>query len=162
MVLLEGSRDIFAKVAERIRWKGTPEKNNPRIARHMATILYRRLRISPYCKDFTQILGIKIHDPLIIHWIKKLGVIVENASGNMAKGRKDSSARNERTLYLYSEKTDQISVWTAVDRNRLRFAGFEVGDWSSATLRKLYNKITKANDVELVCADENPSCTEVF
>jgi IS1 family transposase len=53
-------------------------------------------------------------------------------------------------------------VWTAVDRNRLRFAGLEIGDGSSKTLRKFWNKITGKNDIKIVCTDGNPSYAEVF
>jgi IS1 family transposase len=45
-------------------------------------------------------------------------------------------------LYTYVKKRgDKVRIWTAVDRNRLRFAGFEVGDASSETLRKLWNNV---------------------
>jgi IS1 family transposase len=50
---------------------------------------------------------------------------------------------------LYQKKANQIRVWTAVDRNRLRFAGFEVGDASSETLRKFWSKIAKKNQMLL-------------
>jgi IS1 family transposase len=40
------------------------------------------------------------------------------------------------------KKAKQIRVWTAIDRNRLRFVEFEVGDARSETLRKFWNKIT--------------------
>jgi IS1 family transposase len=53
-------------------------------------------------------------------------------------------------------------VWTAVDRNLLRFAGFKVGDVSSKTFRKFWNKIAKTNDVEMVCTDGNLSYVEIF
>ncbi|MDR3266100.1 MAG: hypothetical protein LBT24_00825 [Tannerella sp.] len=55
-----------------------------------------------------------------------------------------------------------MRVWTAVDRNRLRFAGFKVGDASSETLRKFWKEITKSNNVEIVCSDGNPSYAEIF
>ncbi|MDR1334906.1 MAG: hypothetical protein LBJ19_01345 [Holosporaceae bacterium] len=55
-----------------------------------------------------------------------------------------------------------MRVWTAVDRNRLRFARFEVGDASSETLRRFWAKITETNEVKMVCTDGNPSYAEVF
>ncbi|MDR0580954.1 MAG: hypothetical protein LBG04_02465 [Holosporaceae bacterium] len=38
----------------------------------------------------------------------------------------------------------------------------EVGDAGSETLRKFWDKITKTNEVQMVCADENQSYVEVF
>ena len=60
------------------------------------------------------------------------------------------------------KKANQIRVWTAVDRNRLRFAGFEVDDASSKTFRKLWDKITEESDVEITCTDGNPTYAENF
>jgi IS1 family transposase len=59
-------------------------------------------------------------------------------------------------LFSYIKKR-QIKVWAAVDRNRLHFAGFEIGDASLDILRKFWNKMTKTNDLGLVCADGNLS-----
>jgi len=52
--------------------------------------------------------------------------------------------------------------WTAVDRNRLRFAGFEVGEASPKTFRKLWGTTTKTSDVEMTCTDGNPTYAKVF
>lgn len=61
-----------------------------------------------------------------------------------------------------SKKSNQIRIWTAVDRNRLRFAAFEIGHASSEIFRKFWNKIIKTNDIEMSCTDGNSSYAEVF
>jgi IS1 family transposase len=65
-------------------------------------------------------------------------------------------------LYTYVKKEDKVRIWTTVDRNRLRFAGFEVGDASSETLRKLWNNVAKTSDVKIVCTDGTPAYKELF
>jgi IS1 family transposase len=52
-------------------------------------------------------------------------------------------------------------VWTAVDRNRLCFSAFEVGDGSSGTFEKLWRKLEQ-HTIELVCTDGNWSYSEVL
>ncbi|MDR1335125.1 MAG: hypothetical protein LBJ19_02545 [Holosporaceae bacterium] len=52
-------------------------------------------------------------------------------------------------------------IISLVDRNRLRFAGFEVGDSSSDTFRRLWDKL-KAQTLNFVCTDGNPVYTEVL
>ncbi|MDR1334715.1 MAG: hypothetical protein LBJ19_00335, partial [Holosporaceae bacterium] len=35
-----------------------------------------------------QVFGVRIHDPLIIHWIKKLGIEIKNATSVVSRGEK--------------------------------------------------------------------------
>ncbi|MDR1982569.1 MAG: hypothetical protein LBQ08_02105 [Holosporaceae bacterium] len=55
-----------------------------------------------------------------------------------------------------------MRVWTAVDRSRLRFVGFEVGDASIKTLKSLWDGVSAHNEVKIVCTDGNPTYSELF
>jgi IS1 family transposase len=59
-------------------------------------------------------------------------------------------------LFTYVKKTNQIRVWTAVDRNRLCFTGFEVGSASTKAFRTFWRKITETKNIEISCTDGNP------
>jgi IS1 family transposase len=53
------------------------------------------------------------------------------------------------------------TVWTAVDRNRLRISAFEVRSGDTETFRRLWDRM-KHNVLEYVCTDGNPSYSEVL
>jgi hypothetical protein len=68
---------------------GDLREKHPKVVRSIVLYLescgFRRI-----ARILRRIFGIKIHDPLIIHWIKKLGLMVENAWQHKRE-RKDSS-----------------------------------------------------------------------
>ena len=70
------------------------------------------------------------------------------------KRRKHSNFRDGRTLYLHKKKSNKIRVWTAVDRNRLRFAAFEIGDVSGEALKKILNRLSNCF-INIICTDGN-------
>jgi IS1 family transposase len=55
-----------------------------------------------------------------------------------------------------SKKENKIGVWTAVDRNRMRFVAVEVEKGNSDALKILLKKI-KIGKVKIICADGNYS-----
>ncbi|MDR3224386.1 MAG: hypothetical protein LBT03_02285 [Holosporales bacterium] len=59
------------------------------------------------------------------------------------------------------EKTNKIRVWTVVDRNRMRFAAFEVGDGTTSTFQKLWKKM-KNKTTGTVCTEGNWSYSDVL
>jgi hypothetical protein len=64
--------------------------------------------------------------------------------------------------YIHIQKKEnRVRVWTAVDRNRLCFVSFKIGDGSISTLESLWNK-AKGSVVEIVCTDGNPVYKEYF
>jgi IS1 family transposase len=62
-------------------------------------------------------------------------------------------------LYTYVKKLNKIR--TDVDRNRLCFAGFEVGDGGAATFQKLWKRV-KIHTLKIVCTDGNWSYSDVL
>jgi hypothetical protein len=93
-----------------------------------------------------------VQDPLIIHWIKNLGLRLEELLHLLLSVKKFHCWR-WMSCTPTLKKSNQIRVGAAADRNQLHFAGFEVGNASSQVLRKLWNKIAKTNGVEIVCTD---------
>ena len=71
---------------------------------------------------------------------------------NAQRGNK--SFRNGRVVYIYKKKTNQIRVWTAVDRNRLKFADFVVGEASKEVCKSLLDKLKKCT-IDIICTDGN-------
>jgi hypothetical protein len=53
-----------------------------------------------------QIFGVRIHDPLIIHWIKKLGLEIKNATSSASKREKIPLLEMDELYTL--KKADQI------------------------------------------------------
>ena len=51
-------------------------------------------------------------------------------------------------------KTNKIRVWTAVTRNKLKFADFVVGGGSKEVCKELLNKLKECT-VDIICTDGN-------
>jgi transposase-like protein len=106
-----GKQRYFCKNCERNHVKGDVREKHPKVARYAATVLYlegcgfRRI-----ARILRRIFGIKIHDPLIIHWIKKLGLMVENAGNDMKEKEKIPLLEMDE-LYTYIKKNSTKSEY---------------------------------------------------
>ena len=54
----------------------------------------------------------------------------------------------------FKKKSNKIRVWTAVDRNALCFAAFEIGDASEQALKKILNRLSHCF-INTICTDAN-------
>jgi hypothetical protein len=62
------------------------------MGRYVAVVLYLKGNgFRRIARILRQIFGVRIHDPLIIHWIKKLGFEIRNAASLTSKREKNSS-----------------------------------------------------------------------
>ncbi len=57
---------------------------------------------------------------------------------------------------MLGKKTNQVRVWTVVDRDKLSMIDFEVGDASQKTSLELFERVYQNNKVEILCTDANP------
>ncbi|MDR0556084.1 MAG: hypothetical protein LBG20_03745 [Holosporaceae bacterium] len=74
-----GKQSYFCKNCGKNQVEGDDREKHHPVAKHIATVLYLEgCGFRCIARMLRQIFGIKIHDPLIIHWIRKLGLMVEN------------------------------------------------------------------------------------
>ena len=87
----------------------------------------------------------------VIQWIKKEAKKQESAE---LETKEETQILEMDELYTYIKKSNKIRVWTAVDRNALRFAAFEVGDASGQALKKILNELSYCF-ISTICTDAN-------
>ena len=80
-------------------------EKHPPSAKYMATVLYLEgCGFRCIARILRQIFGIRIHDPLIIHWVRKLDLKVENM--RVFSGKKEKIPLLEMDeLYTYIKKS---------------------------------------------------------
>ncbi|MDR0581184.1 MAG: hypothetical protein LBG04_03685 [Holosporaceae bacterium] len=84
--ITRGKQRYFCKNCERNRVAGDNREKHSEMERYVAMVLYlegngfRRI-----ARILRRIFGVRIHDPLIIHWIKKLGLEIKNATSAVSK-----------------------------------------------------------------------------
>jgi hypothetical protein len=99
-----GKQRYFCKACGRNHVEGDLREKHPKIAKYIAIVLYlegcgfRRI-----ARILRKILGIKIHDPLIIHWVRNLGLMVENACNDLVEKEKIPLLEMDE-LYTYIKK----------------------------------------------------------
>jgi IS1 family transposase len=59
-------------------------------------------------------------------------------------------------LPILEKKTNQIRIWTAVDRDTGELIDFEIGSADQTTALELFERIYKRHKVEILCTDANP------
>jgi len=59
-------------------------------------------------------------------------------------------------LPILERKTNQIRIWTAVDRDTGELIDFEIGSTDQTTALELFERIYKRHKVEILCTDANP------
>jgi hypothetical protein len=99
-----GKQRYFCKNCGRNHVDGDVRERHHKVVKYMAIVLYlegcgfRRI-----ARILRQIFGIKIHDPLIIHWVRKLGLMVENVCG-VPKEKEKIPILEMDELYTYIKK----------------------------------------------------------
>jgi transposase-like protein len=99
-----GKQRYFCKSCERNQVVGDNREKHSKIERYVAVVLYlegngfRRI-----ARILHQIFGVRIHDPLIIQWIKKLGFEIRSATSLASKCEKIPLLEMDE-LYTYIKK----------------------------------------------------------
>ena len=87
--ITRGKQRYFCKNCERNQVAGDNREKHSEMERYVAMVLYlegngfRRI-----ARILQQIFRVKIHDPLIIHWIKKIGIKIRNADSLASRHEK--------------------------------------------------------------------------
>jgi IS1 family transposase len=139
------------------------EKHSQRVIRAAIELYVEGNGFRRISRLLKKILDVNVCYQLVIHWIKSAAKKIDLVRSESGEQKNKVPIMEFDELFTYIKKKQiKSAVWTAVDRNRVRFAGFEVGNSSSGTLRNFWNKIIKTNIIETACTDGNPAYSEVF
>jgi transposase-like protein len=104
--ITRGKQRYFCKSCERNQVVGDNREKHSKIERYAAVVLYlegngfRRI-----ARILRKIFGARIHDPLIIHWIKKLGFEIRKAASFGSKRGKNPLLETDEP-YTHIKKSE--------------------------------------------------------